>query len=369
MASAVTQSINQPAKVQAAGKPDTLWYTRCPVPTASSIAIDRGWLDEEFASDGIKVSSLRESGSRDIRESHFSHTQENSFRQGGNIPPIWARAIGHDVSLIGLSSVDRFQAIITRPDSGIEKPADLRGRRIGLPRRVNDQIDFWRATSLRGIVTTLEIAGLGVRDVEIIDLPVDETYLVPIAEDHRGSLWTARTLRRLQARELFALIKGEVDAIFTGGPRGLDLQALINARVVFDIGRHPDPHVRISNDTPTAITVSGKLARENPELVARYLARLICASDWAREHEDETRRIVARDIGSAEEWVAEAFDPLLHLRLEPELSDQSIAALESQKDFLLANGFIRNNFNVREWINPEPLARAFVLAGHVRAAR
>lgn len=368
MAGAVALSINHQRKAEASNQPDTLWYTRCPVPTASSIAIERGWLDEEFAPEGIRVSSLRESGSREVRESHFSHTQENSFRQGGNIPPIWARSIGRDVSLIGLSWVDRFQAILARPDSGIEQPADLRGRRIGLPRRVNDQIDFWRATSLRGILTTLEIAGLGVRDVEIVDLPVDETYLVPIAEDHRGSLWTARTLRRLQARELFALIKGEVDAIFTSGPRGLDLAALLNARVVFDIGRHPDPRVRISNDTPTAITVSGKLARENPELVARYLARLIGASDWAREHEDETRRIIARDIGSAEEWVAEALDPQLHQRLEPELSEQSIAGLESQKDFLLANGFIADNFDVRGWVNPEPLARAFVLAGHVRAA-
>ena len=36
-----------------------LWYTRCPVPTASSLAITQGWLDEEFAPDGITVASLR----------------------------------------------------------------------------------------------------------------------------------------------------------------------------------------------------------------------------------------------------------------------------------------------------------------------
>ncbi len=27
---------------------DTLWYTRCPVPTAFSLAINLGWLEEEF---------------------------------------------------------------------------------------------------------------------------------------------------------------------------------------------------------------------------------------------------------------------------------------------------------------------------------
>ena len=368
MASTFPQSRNGQTKAEASHGPDTLWYTRCPVPTASSIAIDRGWLDEEFTGDQIRVSSLRESGAREVRESHFSHTQENSFRQGGNIPPIWAKSIGHDVSLIGLSWVDKFQGLIALPNSGIEKPAALRGRRIGLPRRVNDQIDFWRATSLRGILTTLELAELGARDVEIVDLPVDETYLVAIGEDHSGSLWTARTLRRLQATELFALIRGEVDAIFTNGPRGLELQTLLNARVVSDFGRHPDARIRTSNDTPVAITVSGKLARENPEIVARYLARLIRAGDWARTHADETRRIVAQDVGTAEEWVAEAYGPRLHQRLTPELSELSIVALESQKNFLLAHGFIQNDFKIADWINHEPLARAFELAGRARVA-
>ena len=115
-------------------RPEALWYTRCPVPTATSIAIERGYLDAEFAPDAIRISSLRESNSREVRESHFSHVQENSFRHGGNIPPIWAKSIGHDVALVGLSWVDRFQAVITLPQSGIEKPADLRGAdRIAAP--------------------------------------------------------------------------------------------------------------------------------------------------------------------------------------------------------------------------------------------
>ena len=80
-----------------------LWYTRCPVPTASSLAIAQGWLDEEFAPDGITVASLRSSADRAVRESHFDHSQAASFRQGGNIPPIWTRSRGADVRLIGLS--------------------------------------------------------------------------------------------------------------------------------------------------------------------------------------------------------------------------------------------------------------------------
>ncbi|HXZ09102.1 MAG TPA: ABC transporter substrate-binding protein, partial [Paraburkholderia sp.] len=48
-----------------------------------------------------------------IRRSHFTHSQPWSFRQGGNIPALWARSQGSDTRLIGLSWVDEFQALIT----------------------------------------------------------------------------------------------------------------------------------------------------------------------------------------------------------------------------------------------------------------
>ena len=68
-----------------------------------------------------------------MRESHFGHTQANSFRQGGNIPPLWARSHGADVRLIGLSWAEQYQAVVTRRDSGIDGPADLAGRKLALP--------------------------------------------------------------------------------------------------------------------------------------------------------------------------------------------------------------------------------------------
>ena len=37
-----------------------LWFTRCPVPTATGLAADQGWFDAEFAADGISVRSLQD---------------------------------------------------------------------------------------------------------------------------------------------------------------------------------------------------------------------------------------------------------------------------------------------------------------------
>ena len=39
---------------------DQIWFTRCPVPTASGIAYKLGWLSDEFAADGLPVSTLQE---------------------------------------------------------------------------------------------------------------------------------------------------------------------------------------------------------------------------------------------------------------------------------------------------------------------
>ncbi len=99
---------------------DTLWYTRCPVPTGLGIALQQGWLEAALRADGTSLRSLRESDQEAVRESHFDHTLQNSVRHGGNIPALWARAAGRETRVIGLSWSDETQLILTLPGSGID---------------------------------------------------------------------------------------------------------------------------------------------------------------------------------------------------------------------------------------------------------
>ena len=331
----------------------TLWYTRCPMPTASGIAIELGWLDEEFARDGIEVLSLRASSDRKVRESHFSHTQDDSFREGGNTPPIWSRAQGADTRLIGATWIDQYQTIVALPGSGIRTPADLRGRRLGIPHHLNDQIDFWRGKSLRAILTALDLAGLTTDDVELVDLPEDETFLGDEETSRSGTLWSAKRQQAILRAEAFALIRGEVDAINLTGARGAMLEALLGAIQIVDLGNHPDPEVRISNGIPMAFTVSGALVRERPDLARRYLNTVRRAAHWARDHPSETRRIIARELGDAEEWVEISYGSNLCANLEPTLSDELLDAMDAQQRFLHTHGFIDHQIDVREWAAPE----------------
>jgi ABC-type nitrate/sulfonate/bicarbonate transport system substrate-binding protein len=354
-------SATAPQPVASGREVTNLWYTRCPVPTASSLAIAQGWLDAEFEPDAITVASLRSSSDRAVRESHFDHTQADSFRQGGNIPPIWTRSRGSDVRLIGLSWAEQYQAIVAPRGSGIDGPEALKGRRLALARRVNDQIDFWHATALRGFDSTLRHAGLSLDDVELVDLPVSEPYLPDDAQSRSGSLFGAYTNRRLQSAEVLALIRGEVDAIYVAGGRGPDLHALLDVDVVFDIQGQDDPALKINNITPAALTVSGKLLDERPDLVARYLAATLRAAGWAREHALETRRIIAHEVGIAEDFVLPGYPSDIHAHLEPTLDEDLVAAIESQQRFLLEHGYIAEGFDVREWIDPAPLQAAHAL--------
>ena len=95
--------------------------------------------------------------------------------------------------------------------------------------------------------------------------------------------------------------------IYTAGAPGAQLAALLGANDVVELGRHPDRRLRCNNQTPTILTVSGRLARDRPDIVARYLGRLLQASAWAGDHRSETARIVANDVGATEEWVHAAY--------------------------------------------------------------
>jgi ABC-type nitrate/sulfonate/bicarbonate transport system substrate-binding protein len=344
---------------------DTLWYTRCPVPTAFSAAVRLGWIDQEFARDNINIVSLLNSSNRSVRESHFAHTQPDSFRHGGNIPPIWAYAQGNDVRLIALSTQDEFQPVLVRPDSDIRSVADLKGRKISIPLRKHDSIDFWRATVLHGFRSALSTAGLSERDVEQVEVPIERAFIddSPSTTTRDGSLWSAGSTRGFQREEAIALLTGKVDAIFSNGAHAADIKAFLGARVLIDLSKQPDRKLRINNATPLALTASGALIERQPELVARWLANVIEAAEWAKTHRDETFRIIAAETGTPEEITRVAYGDTLPDSLVPDLSRDKVEAIVVQKKVLLDYGFIKNDFDVEKFIARGPLEQAQRIVG------
>jgi len=335
--------------------PDSVWYTRCPAPTPLSIAHQLGWIDRQFQASGVSVRSIRDSKDPAVRQSHFTHVLDYSFRQGGNIPPIWARSGGRETRVVGITTTDEFQAIVALPSSSIVKGTDLKGRRIGVPRKPHEKIvDFQRATALKGIVSALSLEGLTHDEVELVYLDSNEANLI-----ERGNAAFLGLKRRYPyGDELLALARGEIDAFFVKGAEGLVLANQIGAVVVSEFGFHPDAKIRINNGTPRPLTVDARFLDEHFDLVADLVATVGQVAAWAEENPDDAVRFIASEIGVGEDaiWAANGADVHKHLTLS--LDGDQIAAFGHFKQFLLEWGFIPADFDVFSWIDRRPLAAA-----------
>ncbi|MER8043499.1 ABC transporter substrate-binding protein [Streptomyces sp. NPDC094032] len=322
--------------------PDTLWFTRCPVPTATGIAADRGWLAAAFAADGIAVRSLQDAEPGADRAAHYTHALPGLFREGGNVPALWARSRGERTRLIGLTWIEERQTVLVAPGSPVRSAADLRGRRLALPRHPI-AIDFWRAMALRGFEGALASAGYGLTDAVLVDVP---------AEGHRGQ-WAA---------ELAALRRGEVDAVYVKGALAVEAARRAGAEVAVELDELPDPAHRVNNGTPRPLTVHQELLDRSPELVDRFLAVLLRAADWAVGEPAEVARILGAETGAGPEGVAGAYRDGTHRTLHPDLSAPRLDLLARQAAALTAHGFLDEAVDIREWADPEPLRRARLLA-------
>ncbi|MCB5207087.1 ABC transporter substrate-binding protein [Methylovorus mays] len=323
---------------------DSIWYTRCPVPTPLGLAARENWFAQEFAPDHITIKTLQEVTEADLRESHYDHRLPHSFRQGGSVPAIWARANGTDTRVIGLNWVDEAQLVVTLPDSGITSVAELKGKRIALP--LNDiSIDHQRASALRGIVVSLEAAGLSAEDIVFVDLPVPQ--------GGAGVGWTSS--HTPYATEFEALKAGKVDAIYVKGARGVAEAHKHGVTTLYDVRNHPDPIARANNSAPRPITVDNALLQERPDLVVRFLSKILDVADWAAAHEADTVSYIAKESHSTDEWVRKAYGNDIHLKQGTSLDDLSIAGLTAYKDFLFKWGYLKADFDVADWIAPGPL--------------
>lgn len=334
----------------------SLWYSRCPVPTTSGIAQHYRWLHRAFAEQGVELQSLRASSDPQVREAHYNHAHADMFREGGNVPPIWARASGQDTVVVGITWIDERQVLLVRDDSQLREPSDLRGRKLGLPKHHTRNVDIARTAHLRGLLTALELAGVARDEVSFVDIEGGEFDLRETGQGGDGNN---------RADLLQALLSGKVDAIYSKGAHSVTLQERHGLRPLLDINAHPDPLTRVNAGTPRPITVNRDLVQRAPELVTQYLAVLLATADWAAEHRDEAVAALAEETASSAESILLGYGETFHHRLRPSLNPTYRLGLALQKNFLLQEGFLPADFDFDAWIDPAPLAAAEARAGEL----
>ncbi|MFI6323080.1 ABC transporter substrate-binding protein [Nonomuraea sp. NPDC050556] len=317
----------------------SLWYTRCPVPTASGLAYNLGWLE------GFGV---LQDAPPELARHHFDHDLLGLFREGGNVPALAARSEGARTRLIGLTWIEEWQSILVRAGSGITGAEGLRGARFALPSWADSRAEsFPRAMALHGAKGALSQAGLTLDDVRFVDVPANARPSVG-RDDGRAWAWPG----------IAELADGTVDAVYVKGARAAEQARQIGAVVAVDLDVHPDPRTRVNNGTPRPITVHEDLLRDRPEVVVDFLVQTLRAADWAAANLDEVRAILARETRSGADGVATAYRGDFHTSLHPELSVERLDLLEIQKEFLRLHGFLAGDVDIDGWAALEPLAEA-----------
>jgi len=340
----------------------TIWYTRCPVPSTWGIALRAGHFHEEFEGDSqIAFRSVLDSTDAKTHDAHYYGTLKNAFRLGGNIPPIWARSRGASTRVVGISWTTTPSPILALPESNIRTAADLKGKRLLIIRRPEEEIDFAYAGTLRNYEVALATVGLTLSDVQLIEKTIGGSS--EHSKPHQGSPNSGRRRSRqgFQKHTLVPLLLGEVDAITSQGPAAIGLIDGFGLHVVHDISTHADPLQRIHNSVPKLLTVDGGLIEEHPEIVARILARLLDIPAWAQENREEAVHFIALEQGVSDDLVDIAYGEKLAPELKLNLSKENIARVAAQKAFLLKHGLIQKDFDLEQWIDPRPLEAAHAL--------
>src|SRR5262250_1913749 len=227
LAAALTLALLPSTQLCAADNPKEIhvdWATYNPV---SMLLKDKGFLEKEFAKDGIQIRWVQTNSSSNALQ--FLNAGSIDFGSTAGSAALVARINGNPIKSIYVYSRPEWTALVTAKDSPINKVEDLRGKKVAMVRGTDPHIFLVRA---------LFSAGLTDKDI----VPV-------LVQQHAdgGNL----------------LIRGDVDAWAGLDPMMAQHEIKDGARLFY---RKPEAN------TWGILNVREEFAKDHPDVVRRVLA-------------------------------------------------------------------------------------------------
>lgn len=251
----------------------------------SLVLKDKGWVEEEFAKDGITVEWVLSLGSNKALE--FLNGRSIDFGSTAGAAALIARANSIPIKSIYVYSKPEWTALVTQKDSPIKTVQDLKGKRVAVTRGTDPYIFLLRALDLNNMTD---------KDIKVVLLqhPDGKT----------------------------ALERGDVDAWAGLDPYMAQVEVENGARLFF---RDADLN------TYGVLNVREEFLNENPAIAARVLAVYERGRKYALANPAELRATLAK--------AAKLSDPVAAKQLErTDLSKPAIG--DAQREGILAAGVV-----------------------------
>lgn len=221
------------------------WAYYSPV---SLVLRDKGWMEQEFAKDGIKVDWVLSLGSNKALE--FLNGDSIDFGSSAGAAALMAKANGVPIKAVYIYDKPEWTALVTLKDSPIHTVKDLRGKRIAVTRGTDPHIFLLRA---------LAANGMNSKDVKMVLLQHPDGRV--------------------------AMERGDVDAWAGLDPYMAETELEKGSRLFY---RNPD------FNTYGFLNTRVDFAAAHPDIVERVLAVYEKARLWSLAHPQELRAIVAK---------------------------------------------------------------------------
>lgn len=319
-------------------------FSRCPVGTATEYLMKKGLLGDALQKVGGEYCVLQDMDAT-YHNAHFTQEAPLHFRDGGNIPPMWAQSQGDRSVLLGVTYQQEARGIYVRKDSDIHCIEDLKGKRIALPVRKDAVIDFRYLTILRGFDETLMYYGLSLADTEPVYVSASSISMRKVYDK------VVQTPTDFMTEDFFAVEEGRADAAFANSVKVVRHD---RAKLFRNILSAEEQRLipNNNNNAVLAITCTKPFAYEHPEIVCAYLKELIKAGLYIKDNPQDFLETTASDIyGATTEEFASSFDNVQLFQRVPELTDKSLNLLNDRKEFLLRHNIIarEKDYDIAKW--------------------